>query len=51
MGLSHPVTNKLEMHNCWLVCFEFPVFVNVLTKLRLMSSRTMLDGLSGRAMR
>lgn len=21
MGLPHPVTNKLEAHNCWLVCY------------------------------
>lgn len=21
MGLPHPVSNKLEAHNCWLVCY------------------------------
>lgn len=25
MGLPHPVSNKLEMHNCWLVSVLFDV--------------------------
>ena len=32
MGIPHPLTNKLEPHNCWLVCNILPTLTTVANK-------------------
>lgn len=32
MGIHHPITNKLELHNCWLVC-TFTVYLLMMLTL------------------